>query len=78
MYEIEIREVGRPQGENLAVVKQRHPVQVGTLLRFECISRSIIIVGQIQQVLVDHTGYDFESICVWVQITDTKLINESY
>jgi len=76
MYEVEVREVGNPTGENLAVLKQRHPVVPGTLIRFECSNRSLILVGMIVQVLIDHTGYDFESVCVWVQITDARPMND--
>jgi len=77
MYEVEIRELRNPTGENLAVLKQRHPVVVGTLIRFECIKKGLILVGIITQVLIDHTGYDFESVCAWVQITESKPINDS-
>lgn len=77
MYEVEIRQFGNPAGENLAVLKQRHPVVPGTLIRFECAAKGLVLVGMIHQVLIDHTGYDFESVCVWVQITESRPIDDS-
>jgi len=77
MYEVEIREFSNPTAGNLAVVKQRHPVSPGSLIRFECISKGLVLVGMVHQVLIDHTGYDFGSVCVWVQITESRPIHDS-